>query len=157
MLPQTDSSFRGTTIPRYGCYLMSLVGMVERNTGYEFTVADVLEVYHACMNNAHIDPNCYVSSPDGVLMVSRRVAARMSQKTLPGRILQVGLSDSQGERFWPWVKEADRSASWKILKHRTAIGFHFTLAGADGVEVYNPDPTVQTFGVRATVYYHRFG
>ena len=157
MLFQTDGGFRGTPIPRWGCYFMSLVGMVELDTGHVFTIADVLEAYHLSADRHHIDMNCYVGAPDGVLANAREIASKRDGKAYLGRIYQVGINDVQGERYWPWVPDKAREPDWVVNKLKTATGFHFTLGNNAGDEVFNPDPTVQTFGRRALVYYHKFG
>lgn len=153
MYAQTDKRFNGTSIPRTGCYFMTLIRMAETESSYDLDASDILAIYRRAMVEDMIDPDCYVSSPDGVLRITRQVIAALAPLHGGKRILQVGIDDKDGRRFWPWAN-GDR-VDYYVGKFKTKWGYHFMLVNSEGQPIYNPDPRITGERV-ALVLYRRF-
>lgn len=150
MIEQTSPVFEGTTIPKYGCLFISLLAAVEYRGDRAFTPAKVLKLHDDAIRLRYMDKNCYVLSPDGILRLG------FAAMKLSGAMCQIGVRDDQGERFWNWVKVADRTADFIILKWKTPNGYHFTLGDKEGIELFDPHPNPHKLTLASVSLYHLF-
>lgn len=127
--------------------------MAETEAAYDLDASDILAVYRRAIAEDMIAPNCYVVSPDGVLRITRQVISALAPLHDSRRILQVGIVDKDGRRFWPWV-DGD-SADYHVGKVKTKWGYHFMLVNSEWQTIYNPDPKITGDRV-ALVLYRRF-
>jgi hypothetical protein len=143
MLQQTDKRLN-EKINRYGCYLMSLIAIISDKNKYEFTADEIDNLYDCLLLNGTIDEDCYIMAPDTVLKFANKIAKGKD------RVLQVGIKDIKGERFWNWVR--GNKVDYKIGKYLTANGnTHFMLLCND--RVYDPNPKCTIKELLATIYY----
>lgn len=149
MINQLDISLK-PEIQREGCYLLSLAYIAGKKWSHSFTSSEINALYDTCLEDGHIDRFCYVMSPDGVLLHCRNEIFDMPQ--MQGRILQVGIKDSSGERFWNWVK--GRTIDFTITCYKTFFGNkHFVVLDSNGALEYDPNPRCKVTTSLYNVYY----
>lgn len=145
-LLQTDPLLNDK-INKYGCYFMSLLSIVEDKYNREFMPLEVDTLYDVATINGAMDVDCYIMAPDAVLKYASKMAGKIE------KILQVGIKDDKGQRFWGWVK--GETIDYIIGKYRTANGnTHFVLLDKDvGKIKYDPNPKTKLVDLLALVYY----
>lgn len=147
MMLQTDNRLP-PVVKRYGCYLMSLGRIAEMVTGLDLDPEDITDAL-AKGKAVGIDANCYLANPE--LTVNYFVKDLDSKGPI---VRQIGMEKQGKTEFWPYYeRKGIKDFNFIILKRITQTGFHFTLAGPDGVEVYNPDPTVKCFSLHSQIFY----
>lgn len=152
MIEQTDKRLNAK-IQRYGCYLLCLGAIAESKWNHTFGVNEINQIYEKCRDMAYIDDDCYVMSPDGVLLEYRNAIFEIP--ALQGRILQVGIKDGMGNRFWNWVKGI--KIDYTICCFRTEFGNkHFVLLQSDGAIDFDPLPSCRVTGQAYLVFYRWF-
>lgn len=148
-------------MPRWGCHEMALLRIIDYESGGNLTPDQIEKIHWWATHTKSIlgpfqgvdkvvGPNCFIRDPDALLAYAMAIQECMK------RVCQIGgINTSTGkESFWGVSEKHGKGVDWMILQNKTNLGFHFTLArGHDGEEIYNPDPTVKTFGVVAKIYY----
>jgi len=127
--------------------------MAELEAQHDIAPEDIIAIYHRAIGESLMDENCYVNAPDAVLRLARNIIAALAPGKPSRKILQVGIDDKDGRRFWGWVKGDD--VTYHMGKYKTKWGFHFMLVNGEGQPIYNPDPRITGERV-ALVLYRRF-
>jgi len=68
MIRQTD--IQNTHIRRYGCLMMSLIYLMYRLTGIDYTEEEIIWIYDYLLHNRDIDTDCYVHNHNSVLQAA---------------------------------------------------------------------------------------
>lgn len=66
MILQTDNRLPAA-INKYGCYLMSLLFIANKYTGYKLSTTVISKLYMDFQERGYMDSNCYIQDPAGIL------------------------------------------------------------------------------------------
>ena len=117
MILQTDKRLNGS-INKYGCYLMSLLFLANKYTGYQLSVEKINDLYMELQALGFMDHNCYIQDPHGILR-------------------HLGLDATYRQRHDPPGYKC-RSNEIELLCLQYSSYNHFVVGDSNGNIAYNP-------------------
>ncbi len=130
MFYQTDPAFP-VGVQKEGCYLFSILGMVERTAKKEFTKSQIVDIYAKAKDAKYITGNCNVLNPDKVCSLAFAMLGDNAHS-----ILQTGRmdTDTMKPNYWNWAAKEPkyRPVSFLALRFLTGKGHdHYIIADAE--------------------------
>lgn len=151
LLGQRDINFEDT--PRYGCYVMCCIAIPQLVHSYRLSEQHVVNV----IKEAQKTPRWPGQDPAKAKMVigqDPKLPACKKYVWNPGKLVDMafeymyhlGAEELHGyqvrdeSEWYSWADPSKHFLSFKVLQVQRPRGFHYRLADAAGVALYNPIP-----------------
>lgn len=120
------------TIKSLGCYFLSLMRIIEIETGSEFKPSDANMVWITSKQKNYIDLKDNIIDPDRIL---REFAVLTKSPSV--RFAQVGEEKDGKIVYWNWVKDKSSDCLIEMVKTHGKYGTHFRLCDNDKTIIYD--------------------
>jgi hypothetical protein len=135
MFYQTEPEFP-EGVRKEGCYLFTILGMVEKAAKKAFTKSQIVDIYMKSRDAKYVTGNCNVINPDKVCSLASAMLGDNKHT-----VLQVGsMSPDMKPTFWPWAARDPkyREVSFLALRFKTGKGHdHYILADKCGTIIFD--------------------
>lgn len=121
-------------IRELGCYFLSLGRIIELETGKDFTIDEVNEVWRNSVSHRYIDGSKRIINPDKIL---KNFALFTKRPHLT--IAQIAEEKNGKTIYWAWAEKAYNKANYLIEMVKTGgkHGTHFRLCDVNKEVIYD--------------------
>lgn len=125
-------------IRNVGCLYLSMLRMVELESGTVFSEDEVNEIWLAAKELGYIDEKNCMKLPDELMVYVK--GKYKFKKT----IATIGIEKEGQTTYWQWTRGKYTQASYKLEKVETygKIGTHFRLCNTKNEVIFDSYPTV---------------